>query len=103
MVTNPRLRWGLVIHFGVGDIALLDRRFRVDTLRRVEGLTALVHNPRKQSGLNGQPARVDHHTGMHRFALRFTIRRDCCGGWEKEGDEPSCEWQLYSCFDRPTW
>src|SRR4029453_2819139 len=94
MLTNPRLGWGLIKGFGIGDIALLYRRFSIDALRSVEGLTALVHNLWKQGWCNGQTACINHHTSMHRFGLGFTVRsaRGDSGG--EGGGELSCERQL---------
>src|SRR5262249_21677548 len=99
MLTNPRLRWGLIKDFGVRDIALLYGCFSVDAFRSIKGLTALVYNPGKQSGLNGQTTCVNHHTSMHRFGLGFIIRGDRRGGGEKKGSELSGERQLHGSFN----
>src|SRR5215813_13660794 len=100
MLTNPRLGWGLIKGFGIGDIALLYRRFSVDALQSVEGLATLVDNSREQGWLNGQTACVNYHTSMHRFGPGFTIRSDGGDNGEKEGGELACERQLDGSFDR---
>src|SRR5215510_7334150 len=100
MFTNPRLGWGLIKGFGIGDIALLYRRFSVDALRSVEGLATLVHNSREQRWLNGQTACVNHHTSMHCFGLGFTVRRDGGDRGEEEGSKLACERHLDGSFDR---
>src|SRR5215831_6886835 len=94
MLTNPRLGRGLIKGFGIGDIALLYRRFSVDALRSVEGLTALVHNLWKQGWFNGQTTCINHHTSMHRFSLGFTVRSARGASREDEGSELSCKRQL---------
>ena len=100
MLTNPPLGWGLIKGFGIGDIALLYRRFSVDTLRSVEGLATLVHNSREQGWLNGQTACVNHHTSMHRFGPGFTVRSNRGDSGEEEGGKLSCKRQLDGRFDR---
>src|ERR671922_177996 len=100
MLTDSRLRWGLIKGFGIGNIALLYRRFSVDALWSVEGLPTLVDNLWKQSWFNGQTACINHHTSVHRFGPGFTVRSDRGDSGEEEGGELSCERQLDGGFDR---